>query len=161
VISKKLRIGFAILASLIITGCSTGYSSSPAPTVSPNTILVSTRVINGENVLTNTKGFTLYAFGPDTSTQSKCNGSCAVYWPPLTTVSAVSGDGVYTSLTTVTRANGTKQVAYDGHPLYTYAGDTKPGEDNGNGVNASGGYWEVVPVSGKVIFPSTSKSSGY
>jgi predicted lipoprotein with Yx(FWY)xxD motif len=103
--------------------------------------------VSGAKVLTNSKGFTLYSFVPDTSTKSNCNGSCATIWPPVkgpaTTVSGVTG-----KVTTITRSDGSKQAVYNGHPLYTFTGDTGPGQNHGNGINSSGGVWHEVPVTG-------------
>ena len=95
----------------------------------------------------NSKGMTVYWFVPDTSTTSKCTGSCATYWPPVTgTVTA--GTGVTGTVGTITRPDGTTQATYDGHPLYTYVGDTSPGQAKGNGLNLSGGLWYEMTVSG-------------
>ena len=114
--------------------------------------------INGTAVLTNSKGFTLYWFGPDTSTTSKCTGSCATYWPPVTGP-VTAGSGVTGTLGTITRADGTVQATYDGHPLYTYVGDTAPGLAKGNGLNLSGGLWYEMTVSGAKPTTSTSASA--
>ena len=103
--------------------------------------------INGTAVVTNAKGMTLYWFAPDTSTTSKCTGACATYWPPVTGP-VTAGSGVTGTLGTITRADGTTQATYDGHPLYTYVGDTAPGQAKGNGKNLSGGLWYEMTVSG-------------
>ena len=84
---------------------------------------------------------------PDTSTTSKCTGSCATYWPPVTGP-VTAGSGVTGTLSTITRPDGTTQATYDGHPLYTYVGDTAPGQAKGNGKNLSGGLWYEMTVSG-------------
>jgi predicted lipoprotein with Yx(FWY)xxD motif len=111
-------------------------------------------------VLTNSAGFTLYWFVPDTSTASKCTGSCATYWPPVKGP-ATEGSGVTGTLGTITRPDGSTQATYDGHPLYTYAGDNAPGQANGNGKNLSGGVWHEVTVSGSgAPAASTSPSAG-
>lgn len=103
--------------------------------------------IGGVNVLVNAKGFTLYWFAPDTPARSSCNGSCAAYWPPLAgPVSAVPG--VTGRLGTIRRADGSLQATYNGHPLYTYVGDSAPGKASGNGLNLNGGVWHEVTVSG-------------
>ena len=120
--------------------------------------LLSTTV-NGTKVLTNAKGFVLYWFAPDTPTTSKCTGSCATYWPPVTGP-ATAGSGVTGTLGTITRSDGTKQATYDGHPLYTYAGDTSPGQAKGNGLNVSGGLWYEMTVSGATPAASPSAKSG-
>jgi len=106
------------------------------------------------------QGFTLYWFAPDTSTTSKCNGSCATFWPPVKGP-ATAGAGVTGTLATITRADGSTQATYDGHPLYTYKGDTAPGQDKGNNLNIEGGVWHDVTASGGAApAPSTSTSSG-
>lgn len=118
-----------------------------------------TATVNGTKVLTNAKGFVLYWFAPDTPTSSKCSGSCATYWPPVTG-SVTAGSGVTGTLGTITRSDGTKQATYDGHPLYTYAGDTSPGQAKGNGLNVSGGLWYEMTVSGATPAASASAKSG-
>jgi predicted lipoprotein with Yx(FWY)xxD motif len=111
-------------------------------------------------VLTNAKGFTLYWFAIDTPTKSNCNGSCTSYWPPVAGP-ATAGPGVTGKLGTIKRSDGSTQATYDGHPLYTYVGDTAPGEAKGNGLNLSGGVWHEVTASGAAApAPSSSSSSG-
>ena len=128
-------------------------ASSPPPAAGVSVTTLGMRTINGTAVVTNAKGLTLYWFVPDTTTTSKCTGSCATYWPPLTgPVSA--GVGVTGSLGSIIRSNGAMQATYDGHPLYTYAADSAPGQTKGNGLNASGGVWYEMTVSGAK--PATS-----
>src|SRR5579863_6084698 len=103
------------------------------------------RTIGGVNLLTNSGGLTLYWFAPDTSTKSACYGSCAAYWPPVTGTPS-AGPGVTGTLGAITRTDGTKQATYDGHPLYTYIGDSKPGTASGNNINLNGGLWHDVPI---------------
>ena len=103
------------------------------------------RTIGGVNLLTNSGGFTLYWFAPDTSTKSACYGSCAAYWPPVTGTPS-AGPGVTGTLGTITRTDGTKQATYDGHPLYTYIADSAPGSAHGNNINLNGGLWHDVPI---------------
>ena len=129
-------------------------SSAPASSASATTLGKTT--INGTAVVTNSKGMTLYWFVPDTSTASRCTGSCATYWPPLIGP-VTAGSGVTGMLATITRPGGAVQVTYDGHPLYTYAGDSAPGQAKGNGLNVSGGVWWEMTVSGAK--PATSTSS--
>ena len=104
-----------------------------------------TTVIGGTTVLTNAKGFTLYSFAPDTPAASKCYGSCAVYWPPVPGTTA--SPGLPGRVGTITRTGGTRQLTYNGHPLYTYIGDSAPGQARGNNLNLNGGLWHEVPVS--------------
>ena len=109
-------------------------------------------------MVTNAKGFTLYWFVPDTSTKSNCNGSCATVWPPVKGP-ATAGSGVTGKLTSIMRSDGSMQAVYNGHPLYTYTGDTGPGQNHGNGINASGGVWHEVAVSGAA--PASGSGGGY
>jgi predicted lipoprotein with Yx(FWY)xxD motif len=142
-------------------GSSAGSGSSPSAAASPATGSSSTALktakIGGVTVLTNAKGFTLYWFVPDTATKSNCNGSCAHFWPPVKGP-ATAGPGVTGKLGVITRSDGSKQATYDGHPLYTYVGDTAPGQAKGNGLNLSGGVWHEVTASGAGA-PSAGQSS--
>jgi predicted lipoprotein with Yx(FWY)xxD motif len=130
--------------------------SAPATSSGGTTLTVKT--IGGQQVVTNAAGFTLYWFAPDTSTTSKCTGSCATYWPPVKGPAAAMS-GVTGKLGTITRSDGTTQATYDGHPLYTYAADTAPGQAKGNGLNLSGGLWYEMTVSGATPAASTSAKS--
>src|SRR5229473_478186 len=108
------------------------------------------------------RGFTLYWFAPDTPAKSNCSGSCATFWPPVKGPSA-PGPGITGKLGTITRSDGTAQATYNGHPLYTYVGDTAPGQAKGNGLNLSGGVWHEVTVSGSAaaaFSPSSSSGGG-
>jgi predicted lipoprotein with Yx(FWY)xxD motif len=113
-----------------------------------------TATIGGVTVLTNAKGFALYSFAPDTATKSACNGACAKAWPPQAATGTVKSP-----YTTITRSDGSTQLVFNGHPLYTYIADTTPGTASGNGVNAFGGLWHEVPVSGAAA-PASSSSAG-
>jgi predicted lipoprotein with Yx(FWY)xxD motif len=105
------------------------------------------RDVGGVTLLTNARGLTLYWFAPDTAAKSACYGSCAAYWPPVTGTPS-AGTGVTGQLGTITRTDGTAQATYDGHPLYTYIGDSAPGQASGNNLNLNGGLWHDVPVAG-------------
>jgi predicted lipoprotein with Yx(FWY)xxD motif len=107
--------------------------------------LLKARQVGGATILTNARGFTLYSFAPDTSAKSACYGSCAAYWPPVPG-NVAAGPGVTGHLGTIKRTDGSTQATYDGHPLYTYVGDSGPGKDSGNKVNLNGGLWLDVPV---------------
>jgi predicted lipoprotein with Yx(FWY)xxD motif len=161
---KKRWLALAGLAAaaLIVAGCGSSASSTSTPPASGSgsASTLKTTTISGATVLTNASGFTLYWFAPDTSTTSKCNGSCATFWPPVKGP-ATAGAGVTGTLGTITRSDGSVQATYDGHPLYTYKGDTAPGQAKGNGLNISGGVWHEVTASGGAApAPSQSTSSG-
>jgi hypothetical protein len=63
------------------------------------------------------------------------------------------------TLGTITRSDGTKQATYLGHPLYTFAGDTSPGQNKGNGINQNGGLWWEMTVSGSTPAPAAGAGS--
>ena len=102
-------------------------------------------------ILVDSKGFTLYDFHKDKGTKSSCSGACAEAWPPLTTEGAPSvGNGAKASMVgTTSRDDGTEQVTYAGHPLYTFTGDKKPCEANGNDISAFGGEWYALLGNGE------------
>ncbi len=114
------------------------------------------------SILVDAEGQTLYTFQKDLGGKSSCSGSCAKVWPPeLTTASPKAGSGVSASkLGTVKRADGTIQVTYAGHPLYTYTADTSSGQANGNGVNSFGGVWNAVQPSGSSAAAGSSSGGG-
>ena len=140
------------------SGGSGGSPAASAPAASSGSAL-KTMKVGSATVLADSKGLTLYWFVPDTSTKSNCNGSCIHYWPPVTGP-VTAGSGVTGHLGTITRSNGTKQATWDGHPLYTYIGDTAPGTDKGNGLNLSGGVWHAIILTGHAAAASPKASSG-
>lgn len=105
----------------------------------------------GTTILVDSKGFTLYDFHKDKGTKSACYGACAGVWPPLTTSGAPQAmKGAEASkLGTTKRSDGTVQVTYAGHPLYTYAADTKPGDVKGNDFSSYGAQWYALMPSGE------------
>ena len=128
---NKVVAVLAMAAMLGLAGCSSmgyGGSSAAAPA----------KVVDG--VLTNSAGMTLYTFDKDAagSGKSECNGACATNWPPLLAVSDAKAAGDYT---VITRADGAKQWAYKGKPLYLWIKDTKPGDKSGDGFNNA---WRVA-----------------
>lgn len=102
-------------------------------------------------VLVDAEGFTVYDFHKDKGTTSSCYGGCAQVWPPvLTEGSPTAGEGAMSSqLGTTKRKDGTTQVTYAGHPLYTYTVDQKPGEANGNDSSSFGAQWYALKASGE------------
>jgi predicted lipoprotein with Yx(FWY)xxD motif len=106
-------------------------------------------------ILTNGRGYTLYAFEADRGTRSRCFGACAVAWPPLTTTTPLSrlrvGRGVAKSLVgQTTRSRGVRQLTYAGHPLYRFQGDRSPGSTRGHGLRAFGARWDVLTPAGRL-----------
>jgi predicted lipoprotein with Yx(FWY)xxD motif len=103
-------------------------------------------------IIVDSEGLTVYTFDKDRGTTSSCYGACAEAWPPVITEgSPTAGEGAMSSqLGTTTRKDGTVQVTYAGHPLYTFVEDHKPGEANGNGVSAFGASWHALDQSGSM-----------
>jgi predicted lipoprotein with Yx(FWY)xxD motif len=104
-------------------------------------------------ILRDEDGHVVYLFEKDKTTKSQCYGACASNWPPVITKGKpVAGKGIIKSkLGTTKRKNGKKQVTYNGHPLYYYAGDNKPGQANGEGLDAFGAEWYVLSKSGNKV----------
>src|ERR1051326_8695331 len=160
---KHLRsafpFGIVLLLAMLVAACggtsgSGGSTPTPAattpapvattPATASSTVMTATATVNGQSttILTNAQGMTLYYFKPDTPTTSACTGGCASAWPPLLFSGSGSPSSAATlsgTLSAVTTANG-NQVEYNGHLLYTYSGDSAPGQTKGEGV---GGKWFV------------------
>ena len=140
----------SLIALAVLGGSVAAATSAPAsgPASAPGTpAVLKTATIGRVTVLTNAKGLTLYWFAPDTSARSVCYGTCAAYWPPVTGT-PVAGPGVTGRTGTISRTGGGTQVTYDGHPLYTYVGDTAPGQASGNNLDLNGGFWHEVTAAG-------------
>jgi predicted lipoprotein with Yx(FWY)xxD motif len=138
---------------------STGSTSSAAQSGGAIVEVASNPTLG--SILVDAEGQTLYIFQKDSGGKSSCSGSCAKVWPPeVTTSSPKAGSGASASkLGTVKRSDGTMQVTYAGHPLYTYTADTSAGQVNGNGINSYGGIWNAVQPSGTKA-PTGSSSGG-
>ena len=181
VLKRASVIALSILIVLFIAACGSSTTSGSGPygsgsTTSPATpppttggssasAVIHTAAVTvkgqSEMVLTNAQGMTLYYFTPDSATQSACTGACAQAWPPL----LFAGSGGPTSSTSLsgklsaqTDANG-NQVEYNGHLLYTYSGDTAPGQTNGEGL--LGKWFVATPTLALQGAGSTSGGSGY
>jgi predicted lipoprotein with Yx(FWY)xxD motif len=104
-------------------------------------------------ILVDAKGGTLYMFQADKGMASTCDGACANAWPPLTTASQPSaGPGVSASkLGSTKRSDGTTEVTYNGHPLYTFVGDSAPGQTTGQASDAFGAEWNVLSAAGNKV----------
>jgi predicted lipoprotein with Yx(FWY)xxD motif len=169
--NRRLRMLLALLAvtaaAAVLAACSSsgtsstggsggsGSGSSPAAAAAGS---LKTTTIGGATVLTNAGGFTLYSFAPDTPTTSHCNGRCAQNWPPVQ--GRATASGVTGTFGTIKRSDGSVQTTFDGHPLYTFVGDTAPGQNHGNGLNAAGGLWHEITTSGSAPADSSSSGSG-
>jgi predicted lipoprotein with Yx(FWY)xxD motif len=137
--------GVSVIALVLLGTALAGAGTTPAASSASSAAGATLKAtqVKGVTVVTNAKGFTLYYFAPDTPTKSVCNGSCAAYWPPVLGAQK-AGPGVTGTLGTIQRADGSTQATYNGHPLYTYIGDSGPGQANGNNINLNGGFWYEV-----------------
>src|ERR1700761_6687837 len=162
---SRLRMLLALLAvaaaAAVLAACSSSGTSSPSGGSTGNRSpaaatagSLKTATIGGVTVLTSAKGFTLYSFAPDTPTKSNCNGTCAQNWPPVKGPATASG--VTGTFGTIKRSDGSVQATFDGHPLYTFAGDTAAGQAKGNGLNVNGGLWHEITTSGTAAAGSSS-----
>jgi predicted lipoprotein with Yx(FWY)xxD motif len=171
---NALALLAAILGAVAVAGCGgggyggtgeTGTTSSgegaagggayAAPAAAPNAEEGTSFVSLGNvpelgMVLVDSKGFTLYDFHKDRGTQSACYGACAGAWPPLLTTGEPqpSNGASAGKLGTTKRKDGTTQVTYAGHPLYTFSADRKPGEANGHDFSNFGAQWYALRGSG-------------
>jgi predicted lipoprotein with Yx(FWY)xxD motif len=143
-------VSFLTAAAAIVFAVSVATASSgqAVPATAGGTATLRTTTIGGVSVLTNSSGRTLYWFAPDTPSKSVCYGTCAAYWPPVVGNPAAGPGVTLSKVATIARTDGTIQVTYAGHPLYTYIGDTAPGQANGNNLNLNGGFWHEVPAAG-------------
>jgi predicted lipoprotein with Yx(FWY)xxD motif len=184
---KRVHIvGLAAIAAagaVMLAACGGGYgSATPAvqnpPAAAQNAPAAPTKAATDASVkltaiqnntlgtiVTDGKGMTLYRFDKDTAkpAKSNCDGVCAAQWPPaLVTGSQVALSGVDAGeVGTVTRSDGTKQLTIGNWPVYEFAGDSQPGDTNGQGV---GGIWHAVTPQGKkatATVASGGTNSGY
>src|SRR6516225_1047290 len=130
---------------LVLLVAAVAGAGGPAPTTGP--VAIKTGTVGGVTVLTNGKGLTVYTFAADSPGKSNCYSSCAAYWPPVTGTPSHAA-GIPGTFGTTTRTDGTKQVTWNGHPLYTYVADGAPGQAKGNNLNLNGGLWKEIVVSG-------------
>ena len=135
------------IKSMLGMGAAPTYQPPPAkPTQAmavptDNIYKVSTSAAKGQ-YMTDFQGMTLYTYDKDTSGVSNCSGNCAVAWPVYT--SGATAQKIFPeNISVITRADGSKQFAWKGMPLYYYKNDAKAGDVTGDGV---GGVWHIVKM---------------
>jgi len=174
---NRLLVALLSASLLVLAGCGddgggassdTGYgsagqvaTSAPAPTAAATPDPSGSVIVGGTELgrtLADPEGRTLYAFTKDQGANSSCYGDCAATWPALTVQGkAMAGPGVEADwLGTADRRDGTTQVTFKGMPLYYYAGDSQPGETNGQGID---GLWFVVAPDGGLIRATSGGST--
>jgi predicted lipoprotein with Yx(FWY)xxD motif len=167
----KFLAGIALipLAALTLAACGGGSGAATAATAPPKTTSGAPATVGMAktslgNILVDSQGRTLYLFNADTGTKSTCSGACAAAWPPLRASGKPTvGSGVKAShIGSTARSDGKPQVTYNGHPLYLYSGDSKPGDTNGQAITGFGAPWYALTPGGTQITaqPSSGSSSG-
>ena len=144
---------------------STPAASSPAASSAPAAAagasggtVITTAKSSAGTFLTTGSGKAVYLWVKDTGDMSNCNGACAGAWPPVTTTATATASGAAkaSDIGTITRSDGTKQVTYDGHPLYYVSGDSGPGMASGQGSDGFGAKWWLVSPSGSEVTASVT-----
>ena len=169
-----VKLGVPVAAALLAAACSSPSSSGSAASSAPaagstgsgsaaaasGTVIKTTAGSTGA-FLTDSSGRALYLWVKDGHNMSACSGACAGAWPPVMAKGTVTagGSAKASDLGTITRSDGTKQVTYDGHPLYYYAGDSSAGQTNGQGSDGFGAKWWLVSPSGTQITSADKASS--
>jgi predicted lipoprotein with Yx(FWY)xxD motif len=149
----------AAAAAVVIAGCGGssgghGYAqTAPSKTAGNAAPTVALAPSKFGRILVDAHGRTLYDFVADKTTASTCYGACASLWPPLTVSGTPkAGPQIRASLLgTTKRTDGTAEVTYNGHPLYYFASDTKPGDTTGQAINQFGAPWYVLTRDGREI----------
>ncbi len=165
-----LVLALVLAAALALAGCgggggSSGYGGSSSGTAesaatksttaaqstgSGRAVVAVAPVPGLGKLLVDSQGLTLYDFHKDKGMKSSCYTACAQAWPPLLTKGQPRprNGAAAAKLGVTTRKDGSKQVTYAGHPLYTFTGDQRPGEANGNDVDAFGAEWYALHPNG-------------
>src|SRR4051794_29848273 len=160
--TSLLNLGALSLAVVALAGCG-GSTRHALPTTSdgrPATVGVANTALG--DVLVDRQGRTLYLFARDSGTASACTGACAANWPPLRIRGRplVASGAKPSDVGTTARPDGLSQLTYNGHPLYTFVNDKKPGDTNGEGINAFGGSWFAVSPAGAKVAPRSQPQGG-
>jgi predicted lipoprotein with Yx(FWY)xxD motif len=153
---QERRRGIARLALVLAVAAmvaSLGAAATRSSAASRTNATVSLRKTALGTILVNAKGRSLYLFAKDKHDKSACSGACATYWPPLIVHGKpTAGAGVKAALLgTTKRSNGSLQVTYNRHPLYTFALDKKAGQVSGQGSTAFGAHWWATSARGSAI----------
>jgi predicted lipoprotein with Yx(FWY)xxD motif len=154
---RKKSVGLLIApaaVALVIAGCGGGGSGkAPSSTSASSSPTLRLAGLAPGKALVDGQGRTLYLFEADKGDTSTCNGACASIWPPATVAgTGTAGPGLTAAdIGTTKRSDGKSQLTYNGHPLYRYAADGKPGDVNGQGLDQFGAKWYVLNASGAKI----------
>ena len=152
------------LVALAVAGCGGSANSTRPAAVTSTHGSATVEIANSSlgRILVDSKGRTLYLFKKDSGTKSTCFGTCAINWPPerVTTKPTVGSGLAASRAATTARSDGKPEITYNGHPLYLFAGDMKPGDTRGQGVSAFGGRWFALSPAGTQVSGSGSAPGG-
>ncbi len=156
------------LTAMAISACGVSGSAATAPPTTASGKAATVGLADEGNlgkILVDSQDRSLYLFQRDAGTKSACTGACAAAWPPLrATGKPVVGTALSASkVGTTARSDGKPQITYNGHPLYLYLGDQKPGDTNGQGLNLYGGGWFALSAAGNMVSGTGTNggASGY
>ncbi len=146
--ARPIVVMMAAIGVIAMAGC----GSSGADESGNGAVIKVGRVYSVGPLLVNGKGITVYEFRSDKGTRSECYESCSASISPLLTDGPPRAEGgaIAAKLGTTERRDGTTQVTYDGHPLYTWR-EEKPGEARGRSVEAFEGKWYPLRPSGEAV----------
>jgi predicted lipoprotein with Yx(FWY)xxD motif len=163
VVSREAMTRMVVMLTLTAALGVIGFlaAGSVARSATQTNATVSLRKTQLGRILVNSRGHTLYLFAKDRNGKSACSGSCANFWPPLLSQGKpTAGSGVNPSLLgTTKRSNGSRQVTYNKHPLYTYVLDKRAGQTKGEGIAAFGARWYAVSANGRAIVKASTTTS--
>jgi predicted lipoprotein with Yx(FWY)xxD motif len=148
---KLIVLSLATAGAALGTACSSSGGSGASGPVPPATgDAVSAQSTSLGTILVDGRGRTVYEFANDKTNASTCTGACAADWPAVRAPATLPASlpGVTGALGMTTRTDGDHQLTVAGHPVYTFSGDSAPGQTNGQGINLNGGLWTVVSPSG-------------
>ena len=154
-----LGMGLAVLGTLLFAGSFLPGSASAAASATPTVKAAQDAKLG--NILTDSQGMTLYTFKKDKPGESACVDACAKRWPPMTVsegMQPMAAPGIPGKLGEIERKDDTYQATYNGMPLYRYAGDSRAGDTNGQGL---GGNWFVVPTTTSHAAASGASSTSW
>jgi predicted lipoprotein with Yx(FWY)xxD motif len=161
-VGRSRIVAVMLAAALGVVGFLAAGSIARSATQSSATVSLRKTALG--MVLVTANGHTLYLFGKDRNGNSACSASCAQFWPPLLSrAKPTAGPGVKASLLgTTKRSDGSLQVTYNKHPLYTYSLDKQAGQTKGEGVFAFGAKWSALSARGAAIIktPATTTTTG-
>lgn len=134
------------------SGSSKSANASTTPATASKAAVIDLRSTSLGKVLVDGSGRTIYLFEKDKTPKTTCTGACATAWPPVTTTGTpTAGAGVSASMIKMVRGPDGNQVVYNGHPLYTYVGDSTAGQTTGEGLNQFGAEWYVLNSKGSKV----------